>query len=599
MPGKRARLLPLLLPALVCIPIAAAAVFLLVDSWQALDARSAAQARASDAALRAQAALSAAVQRQTDATGLLSRSPLVWLWVKFQGERLTASNRSHADTALADIENYARLVPGMTVYLASAKTGLLYRDGAPVRTLRTSDPQDAWYFDALGTDALLTVAGAGSLRTSARIMNGASLLGAVSCVRSIASIAADVFPPGLATKGLTTAIVDAGGAALAVSTPGSSSVRTARELVAGAGPSVQSELPAPAVGGSIIAAAEIPAVPITRVTLLAVVPAACLALIVAGIAIFGIRGIGRMSALLDRQDREGDSTRTGLVRIRSAASSAQSAAQNLRELAVRLGAEAAAGLVSAAETARTLAGADAQAGSELPSAAERLSLVGQLVSTVRAAVERSRGSDRVGQAVATAAATAEAELGRTITLGASAAGAIGRAAHGADSLVEATNRLNLLAVNAALEAVRAGPSGQGIARIAEEVRGLAEDAARRVKLLAASLSEAGDAVAGSSRAAQDAGRAAHDAAAAAAGCAGGWEEPAALLERIQAAGAGPQLGPGDMAAKSDRERSAVEGIRTILERIRGLAGQAADLAGSVTSDMESAAQTAAAITDDH
>src|SRR5690349_4413334 len=132
MPGKRASLFPLLLPAVVCVPVAAVILFVLVGLWHGADARAAAEARRADTALRAEAALENAVTEQVTVTGLLSRSTLVWLWVKFQGERLTASNRSHAELSLAEIDNYARMVPGLVVYLASARTGLLYRDGAPV-----------------------------------------------------------------------------------------------------------------------------------------------------------------------------------------------------------------------------------------------------------------------------------------------------------------------------------------------------------------------------------------------------------------------------------------------------------------------------------
>ena len=93
-----------------------------------------------DAAAAVERQLDDAVQRQAEATRALGTSPMVWLWVKFQGERLTPSNLFHAQTALAEVTNYASLVPGVTVYLASERTRTVYRDGAAVAALSRGDP---------------------------------------------------------------------------------------------------------------------------------------------------------------------------------------------------------------------------------------------------------------------------------------------------------------------------------------------------------------------------------------------------------------------------------------------------------------------------
>jgi hypothetical protein len=628
MPGKRASLFPLLLPAVVCVPLAAVILFVLVGVWHGMDARAFSDARRADAVLRAETSLENAVSEQMTVTGLLSRSPLVWLWVKFQGQRLTASNRSHAENALAEIGNYARMVPGLTVYLASATTGLLYRDGAPVRTLRQADPQDAWYFAALRTDALLTVVEGGNVRTSARIMNGADLLGVISCVRDASAIGKEIFPPPLTQRGLTAALLDPQGQVLAATAPGGTVARTAAALLPGVrADAIQAALRAVAdpngadaletlegrSQGSLLGVTLVHAAPMegailvalpvaadlswARILALIIVPAACLGLILGSLATLARRRMGRVASLLQHQEQAEESARRAFTRIDASARSAQSAAENLRALAVTIGTEASAGVASSAGAAEAFA-RDEERDAEIRSGiAGRLTLMDELTASIDAALQRSRATTAAAQAVGGHAAKAGEELSRVITLGAAAAGAVDKAARGAQSLVEESGRLNLIAMNAAMEAARAGASGQRLSRMAEEVKGFADDASTRAKQLSASLAEAGEGLAGVSRAAQTAGQAVHEtgaAAAAAPGAVTAWDDTAAVLARAQAAGVSAAR-LRDQAARSDRGRSVLEGIGKIIGRIRGLAGQAADLAGSVASDTESVALTAAAV----
>ncbi len=630
MPGKRASLFPLLLPAVICVPLAAVVIFFLVDAWHASDARAAADKRRADAALRAEMAYQETVRQQGSATGLLSRSTLVWLWVKFQGEHLTASNRFHADISLAEIANYASFIRGATVYLASAKTGLLYRDGAPVRALRATDPQDRWYFDALKTDALLTVTEGSVVRTSARIMDESSLLGVVSLVCDAATIGADIFPPALAERGITAALTDPQGGILAVTALGGTSARTVAELFPGANATtLQSALRAlvkegalstfeatqggkiigvtavraAPTGGAIVVAAEIPSgMPWLRIVLLAVVPAASLALIVAALSVMALRRMGSLSSLLDRRSRESESARTAFTRIDASARSAQSAAVNLRALAGSIVGEASAGVTSAGEARALFAGSEEQDAELRAGITGRLSLLDRLADSIHASLAQSRGAQAALLSVGPDAGRAEEDIGRIITLGSAAASAVDRAAKGVESLLEASGKLNLLAVNAALEAVKAGPAGQGLSRVADQVKGFADDASSRARMLQAALAEAVDRLADATAAAQQAGKLVHAAAAAAEGVAtgptGAWEETSTLIAKAEGAGVSAAR-LQEQADHSDRGRSALEGMTKILTRIRELAARAADLAGSVASDTESAARTAAAVMENY
>lgn len=629
MPGKPARLFPLLLPAVVCIPLAAALIVLLSAAWHASDTHTAADARRADAALRAQTALADEVKRQQAATEHLGRSPLVWLWVKFQGERLTASNRSHAANSLVEIANYAGLQPGSAISMGSAKTGLLYRDGAPVRALKQSNPDDAWYFDALKTDALLTVVSGSSVRASARLMNGGNLLGVITDERAFADIAAEVFPAVLPQRGITAVLAEQEGRVLFVSAPGGSSAQTLADLFPGARSSALISLlsragsaegtatlevrtgrrtvgitavGAPQIKGVILIAAEVsPTLPWTRLGILVLVAAACLALTVGALAAIAARRISGVSALRDRHERESQSARTAFTRIDASVRSAQSAAANLRSLAGSLGKEATAGVTSGEEAIALFSRAEEQDTELRAGIMGRAELLNELAVSLRAALDQSRGTQAALLSLGPEAARAEEELSRVITLGSSAAGAVERAAKGVESLREASGRLSLLAVNASIEAVRAGPAGQKLARLAEEVRGLAEEASGRARLLATALAEAGERLAGTTKAARQAGEAVHVSAAAAekagSGPAQAWEIPSTLLAGLDNAG----VSAGRLRAqaeRTDRGRSALEGMAAIIARIRVLAGQAADLAGSVATDTEGAARAAASMMQD-
>jgi methyl-accepting chemotaxis protein len=125
---------------------------------------------------------------------------------------------------------------------------------------------------------------------------------------------------------------------------------------------------------------------------------------------------------------------------------------------------------------------------------------------------------------------------------------------------------------------------QGSARIADEVKGMAEETAARARALSATLAEAADSVEDTSRAAQEAGRAVHEAAAdAARAVGGGWEVVTQLLSQVENANVSAAR-LKDNASSTDRGRSALEGFSRIVARIGSLAAELAHAAGRARAD---------------
>src|SRR5271157_4120781 len=193
MERTRNGLFPLVIPALLVVPLAGLALIFFAVRWFDSDAQAALRHRVVDTAASVGRQLDASVQRQAEATRALGTSPMVWLWVKFQGEHLSPSNRSHAQWALGEVANYSAVLPGTTVYLASERTRTVYEGGAAVAALSRDAPGDSWYAAALGTEGVLVSDDPRALRTSMRVMNGQTLLGAISCVGDLPALAAGAF----------------------------------------------------------------------------------------------------------------------------------------------------------------------------------------------------------------------------------------------------------------------------------------------------------------------------------------------------------------------------------------------------------------------
>lgn len=602
----------LLLPAIVLVPLGGVLLFVIVSSWQAADSRIALSARLQDSAITIAREIGDSIERQKGATEYLSQSPLTWLWVKFQGERLTPSNRAHADISLKEIENYGRLLPFAQILLASENTRTLYKDGAAVKRLVESDPADSWYFSSLKGDEVLVTSDARGIRTSARVMDGGRVWGAV-CLRSDVSVlAGSVLSNGSVSQGTTAALISGTGDLAAVQGEAAAGARTiydlypetAREAVSsaltsllsdehpalfseamgtGAGLTVGVRVPAPGWYLFVSSALSAP-LSLSRLLWLAGVPAATLLLVLLALMLTAGRRMRAAEALLTRRDLDLHAAGEELALIGASARGAQAAAAQLQALAERLGAEAAAAAAAGAEADALFARAESRETELRAGIAGRLSLFGRLVAAAREAVDRSRLTEDAARIVGASASRAEEELSRVITFSTSTSHAVDKASKACSAIGEMVERIRLLSLNAAVEAARGGGQEQGFARIADEVKGMADETAARARALSATLTEAGGSVEGASRAAQEAGRAVHEASAdAARAMGGGWEEVTALLSQTENANASAARLKDD-ASSTDRGRSALEGFARIVARIESIASEVAHAAGRAGAD---------------
>src|SRR5271157_5241108 len=314
---ERARRRPfsLVIPALLVVPLAGLALLLLAVRWLDADAQAALRHRVADTAVSVGRQIDDSVQRQAAVTRALGTSPMVWLWVKFQGEHLSPSNRSHAQWALGEVANYSAVLPGTTVYLASERTRTVYQGGAAVAALSRNAPEDSWYAASLGTEGVLVSEDPRALRTSMRVMNGQALLGAISCVGDLPALAAGALPAAAEEPGFSFVLADGEGAVVlsrgeaaaaaptvfdVFSPPARASVRAAMDEVVRPGAVSVDVFPAKgrrlltavtrtrAPGWYLFVSSDLPHTSATRIVVLAGVAAAALALLVAALLFIGL-----------------------------------------------------------------------------------------------------------------------------------------------------------------------------------------------------------------------------------------------------------------------------------------------------------------------
>jgi methyl-accepting chemotaxis protein len=345
-----------------------------------------------------------------------------------------------------------------------------------------------------------------------------------------------------------------------------------------------------APGWLLFVSSDLPRASVTRIILVAGIAAAALALLVASLVFVWLARARRNHALVLLLEGERDAAVLTVREVGAAALRLRSAAGTLRERAAALEAEAAGGKAAGAEASGLLGRAEESAGEVRSAIAARVSLLEGLAASARDAAGKSREALTAAETAGQSAAAAEEELNRVIATGSSVAASVESAGKTADTVAEAVERTRLLALNAALEALRSG--GQG-ARIADEMRKLAEEAAARVQELSGMLADARSGARTVSRAAQDAGKAVHRAASHSSdstrGLDAAWQDVNGMLTRLDAANAsaGRLRGEADL---SDRGRSAVEGASRIMARIETLCAEIAALAAAMAAESAQAAQ---------
>jgi methyl-accepting chemotaxis protein len=265
-----------------------------------------------------------------------------------------------------------------------------------------------------------------------------------------------------------------------------------------------------------------------------------------------------------------------------AASSTSTASQELTEIIERVGEGAASTRIRVQEASRALDATTQAVGRAMRDSAEMAPL-NQRVQTAltaggQAVQETASGMNRIKNAV-------DATALRVTELGAKS-GQIGAIVETIDDIAEQTN---LLALNAAIEAARAGEQGKGFAVVADEVRKLAERSSRATKEIAALIGEVQSGTAAAVKA-MEAGAAEVDTGAELA------EQAAGALQEINEAAQARNIVLEDMLAAVTEIRSlsaevvrATDGIAEIATETNNSASTMGSAADTVGQSVESIA----------
>jgi methyl-accepting chemotaxis protein len=242
----------------------------------------------------------------------------------------------------------------------------------------------------------------------------------------------------------------------------------------------------------------------------------------------------------------------------------------------------------AAETSRKVDAASAalsQMASAISSASAASTEVSSVAADAASAAERGRAAVRqtVGEMERIKHTVEEASV-KVTELGAKS-DQIGAIVETIDDIAEQTN---LLALNAAIEAARAGEQGKGFAVVADEVRKLAERSSRATKEIAALIAEVQSGTDAAVRA-MKAGAGEVETGAELAGQAG------RSLDEIRDAVAATQSAVGRITSAVDAMNSASSGVVAASDAIATIAAQTNSAASRMTSSAETVARSVESI----